>query len=38
MRQGIGGGRRPHRMHTQPVDLDIQAGCLAVFPDDVSIE
>ena len=28
MGKGIGGGRRPHRIHTQSVDLDVQAGCL----------
>ena len=38
MREGIGGGRRPHGMHTQPGDLYVQAGGLPVFPDHVSIE
>ena len=28
MREGIGGGRRPHRIHSQSVDLNIQAGRL----------
>lgn len=38
VRQGIGGGRGSHRMHAEAVDLEIQAGFLPVFSDDVSIE
>ena len=37
MRKGIGGGRRPHRMHAEAVDFDVQAGFLAVLPHDVPI-
>ena len=36
--ESIGGGRRPHRMHTQPVDLNVEAGCLPILPDHVPIE
>lgn len=38
MREGIGGGCRSHGMHTQPLDLDIEGGCLPIFSDDISIE
>jgi len=38
MGEGIGGGRRPHGMHAQSVDLDVQAGGLPVFPHHVPIE
>ncbi len=38
MGEGIGGGRGMHRMYAQPVNLDVQAHGLSIFPQNVAID